>query len=121
MKILVFGNPLVEQDNLILKILPKLKQQHSNIKFIHLDPTENLEQYGPNLKIIDVIHGIKEPIIITNPDKLKIEKINTMHDFDLAYNLKLLINVGKIKGVKILGLPWDMGEEKALEWLKREL
>jgi len=114
MKILVFGNPLVEEDNLILRILPKLREQHPGIEFIHLDPTENLEQYGPNLNIIDVVHGIKEPIIITDPNKLKTEKVSTMHDFDLAYNLKLLINAGKIKEVKILGLPWDMGGGEAV-------
>jgi len=116
MNILVFGNPLVEEDNLILKILPELMEQNPEIKFIHLDPTEDLEKYGEDIKIIDVVHGIKEPAIITDPEKLKTEKVSSMHDFDLAYNLKLLMQARKIKTIKILGIPWDMKEGKALSY-----
>jgi len=118
MKILIFGNPLVPQDSLAINLIPKLQEQFPSKEFLHLDPTENLEQYGKHLTIIDVVHGIKEPIIITNPDKLSTQKISSMHDFDLTYNLKLLIQAKKIQTVKILGLPYDMKEEKALEWIK---
>ncbi len=121
MKILIFGNPLVPQDSLAINLIPRLEKAFSNIKFLHLDPTENLEEHGPNLTIIDVVHGIKDPLIITDPDKLKIEKISSMHDFDLGYNLKLLLQAKKIKSVKILGLPYDMDKREAFEWVKRNL
>lgn len=114
MEILVFGNPLVPEDSLAINLIPKLKKLFPKHKFLHLDPTENIDQYGPELLIIDVVHGIKEPLIITNPDKLSTSKITSMHDFDLAYNLKLLLQAKKIKGVKILGLPYNMDEEEAL-------
>jgi Ni,Fe-hydrogenase maturation factor len=116
MKILVFGNPLVKEDSLALKLLPKLKETLPQHEFIEADSTESLEQYGPNLNIIDVVHDIKEPVIITDINKLSKSKVYSMHDFDLAHNLKLLMQAGKIKGVKILGLPWDMNEEKALDY-----
>lgn len=119
--ILIFGNPLVEKDNLILKLLPKLKQNHPTINFIHIDPTENLDSFGPDLTIIDVIVNISHPMIITDINQLNLPNVNSMHDFDLAYNLKLLINIGKIKNIKIYGLPHNMPEDKAVEWLKKTI
>lgn len=115
-KILVFGNPLVVQDSLAINLMPKLQKQFPEFDFFHLDPTENLEEYGTELRIIDVVYGIKKPVIITDPDKLKTEKITSMHDFDLAYNLKLLIKAGKIKSVRILGLPLEMNENEAFDY-----
>jgi len=116
MKILIFGNPLVEVDNLALKMLPKLQKQFPEIDFIYLDPTENLEEHGKDLKIIDVVHGIKSPVIITDVNKLSKAKIYSMHDFDLSYNLKLSMQVGKIKTIEIFGLPWDMKEDEAINY-----
>lgn len=116
MKILIFGNPLIKEDNLILKILPKLQKKFSKIEFFHIDPTENLEEYGKTLRIIDVVHEIKKPIIITDPNKLKIEKIYSMHDFDLAYNLKLLMKLKKINSIEIIGLPYNMNEKEATDY-----
>jgi len=121
MKILVFGNVLVEEDNLSIRILPKLRQLFPDVEFLHVDPTESLETHGENLIAIDVVHGINKPTIITDPRTLILPNVNSMHDFDLAYNLKLLISVEKIKSIKIYGLPHDMSEEKALEWLKEKL
>lgn len=115
-KILIFGNTLVIQDSLAINLMPKLQKQFPEFDFFHLDPTENLEEYGTDLRIIDAVQGIKNPIIITNPDKLKTEKITSMHDFDLAYNLKLLMQTGKIKSVRILGLPLEMNENKAFDY-----
>lgn len=119
--ILVFGNPLVEKDNLAIKLLPKLQKSFPNIPFIHLDPTENLDQFGEELTVIDVVENIPGPIIIKEINQLAIQKIHSMHDFDLAYNLKLLEKLGKLKKITIFGLPTSMNEDKALGWLKKNL
>ena len=119
--ILIFGNTLVESDSLAVKLIPKLKKTFKDFNFIHVDPTENLEIYGKDLIIVDVIQNIKEPIIITDIKKLKLPNVNSMHDFDLSYNLKLLMQVKKINSVKILGLPHNIEENKAIEWIKNNL
>ncbi len=119
--ILIFGNPLVEQDSLAIKLIPKLKSIFPNINFIHLDPTENIENYGPDLTIIDVFVGIKKPIILNDLDKIKLPNVNSMHDFDLGYNLKLLKSVGKINNATIYGLPHNMKEDNAIKWLKKNI
>lgn len=118
MKILVFGNPLLELDNLAFKILPKLKAEFPDIEFKEFDPTESLEKEGRDLMILDVVQGISQIQIIDNIDLLELFKVRSMHDFDLAYNLKLLKKVGKIDSVRIIGLPIGMPEEEAFESVK---
>ena len=115
MKILIFGNQLVEKDNLPVKLLPKLKSQFPNIEFIHIDPTENLKKHITNkqLTIIDTIQGINKPQLITITDfaKLQTSKFSP-HDFDLAYNLKILKKIGLIEKVQVVGVPMEMPEEE---------
>ncbi|MDP3027318.1 MAG: hypothetical protein Q8N63_06425, partial [Nanoarchaeota archaeon] len=115
MKLLVFGNPLVEKDSLALKLLPKLKKDFHDIEFKEFDPTENLESEIENGKlfILDVVEGIDEVRLIKDIGKLEIIKSCSMHDFDLAYNLKLLKKIGKLKEVEIIGVPMDMSEKEA--------
>lgn len=121
--ILIFGNPLLKQDSLPIKILPKLTKQFPNISFQEIDPTENLEPFIQNktLNIIDTVEGIKEPIIITNIDQLQTNKLYSMHDFDLGYNLKLLKKIGKIDNIKIIGLPMEINEDDAMDGIKEYL
>jgi len=123
MKILVFGNPLVEKDNLALKLIPKLKKEFPKIEFKHLDPNENLESEikDGKLVILDVVEGIDKIMIINDIDKLKVDKIYSMHDFDLGYNLKLLKKIGKLDSVEIIGLPMKMSEDEAFEGVKKML
>ena len=117
MKILVFGNELVEKDNLALKLLPKLKEKFADIEFKEFDPGENLESEidEGKLVILDVIEGIDKIIIVDDIDRLKVSKIYSMHDFDLGYNLKLLKKIGKLREVEIIGLPMEMDEDEAFE------
>lgn len=120
-KILVFGNLLVEQDSLALKLLPRLREEFPHITFKEFDPTENLaeEIEDRKLRIIDVVQGIQKPIIITDLQQLKQDKVYSMHDFDLGFNLKLLEKIDKLKEVEIIGLPQQMSEEEALEEVKK--
>ena len=116
MKILIFGNPLVEKDNLPLKFLPQLEQQLPNLEFIHLDPTEELQNYGPNLTIIDTAENLAHTKLLTlsTPEdfnKLLNPKLYSMHDFDLGYNLKLLKKMGKIDRVRIICVPLENNKE----------
>lgn len=117
MKILVFGNPLVEKDSLALRLLPKLKKHFPEIQFKEFDPTENLGEEIENrkLKVLDVVEGTKKVIVIKEIEQLKQDKLCSMHDFDLGFNLKLLHKIGKLKEVEIIGVPNKMNEKEAFE------
>ena len=114
MKILVFGNPMVEKDSLALKLIPKLKKYFSGkFDFVEFDSTEDLQKQGRNLLILDVVEGLEKVEIIDDLSKLSKEKVYSMHDFDLSHNLRMLKHIGLLDSVKIIGLPMQMNEEKA--------
>ena len=117
--ILIFGNPLLDFDNLPLKLAPKLQKKFPEIDFVITDPSENLNPIGGELIIIDTVENIKNVVLIDDIEKLETGKIYSLHDFDLAFNLKLLQKIGKLKKVKIFGVPMEGDEEKILKQLAK--
>lgn len=115
MKILVFGNPLVEKDSLALRVAKKLEKEFPQIEFKEFDPVESLEKEGKNLIILDVGEGISKVEVIDDLEKLENKKILSMHDFDLSYELKLLKELGLIEKVKIITIPFNLDENEAFE------
>ena len=115
----IFGNPLLDFDNLPIKLAPKLQKIFPEIDFIITDPSENLEPIDGELIIIDTVEDIKNVILIDDIEKLETSKIFSLHDFDLAFNLKLLQKIGKLKKVKIFGVPMKGDEEEVLENLTK--
>ena len=91
-KIYMFGNPLVKEDSLPLKILPDLKKSFPEIEFEVVDPNENFPPANErDLTILDTVQGIKEPKLFGLNDLIKIQKSpNSPHDYDLGMHLLLL-------------------------------
>lgn len=114
----IFGNPLLDFDNLPLKLAPKLEKIFPEIDFVIADPSENLKPIDSELIIIDTIEGAKKVTVIDDLEKIQITRIYSLHDFDLAFNLKLLQKIGKLKKVKIFGVPMEGDEEETLSKLK---
>lgn len=119
MKILVFGNILVREDSLALRILPKLVSAFPKIEFKELDAAENVESEGKDLIILDVAKGIETPMIIDDLNSLDLSNIYSMHDFDIAITLKLLLKHKKINSIKIIALPTALEESLALDGAKK--
>lgn len=110
----IFGNPLLDFDNLPLKLAPKLEKLFPEIDFIITDPSENFNPIDGKLIIIDTVEGIENVTLINDIEKLEVSKIYSLHDFDLAFNLKLLQKIGRLKKVKIFGVPMSGDEEEIL-------
>lgn len=110
----IFGNPLLDFDNLPLKLAPKLKKLFPEIDFVIADPNENLKPINKKLIIIDAVESIKKVVVIDDLEQIQTQKIYSLHDFDLAFNLKLLQKIGKLEKIKILGVPMKGSEEEAL-------
>lgn len=117
MKIYICGNPLVEGDNLPLRILPKLRAEFPNIEFVEYDSIEDLHNQK-NLIILDTVEGIDKITIITDIDDIAQHKLCSMHDFDLGTMLKLMKKVGVIKEIKIIGVPQTIEKHHAFEEIK---
>lgn len=106
-KIYIFGNPLIKEDSLPLRLLPDLKKHFPKIDFIITDPNENFPPDGEkDLLILDTVLGIKQPMILDLNDFQKLGKTPVSpHDYDLLFHLLLLKKRKKLKQLKIIGIP----------------
>ncbi len=111
-KIFIFGNEDLQIDSLPLRILPKLSEKFPDIEFVVVDPNEDWD-VPENIMIIDTAVGIKDVTVFDNLEKFSAPPRVGMHDFDALTNLRYLWKLGKIKSVKIIGLPPEMGESEA--------
>ena len=117
----IFGNPLLDFDNLPLKLAPKLQKLFPEIDFVITDPSENISPIDGELIIIDTVENTKNVILIDDIEKLETNKIYSLHDFDLAFNLKLLQKIGNLKKVKIFGVPMEGDEKEILRQLEKSI
>ena len=112
--IFIFGNLELEMDSLPLRILPELQKAFPSINFEIKDPNE--EWVVPEkLIIIDTAVGLKKVKVFEDLDSFDSSPRLTMHDFDALANLRYLKKLGRLKEIKIIGLPPDMSESEAIE------
>lgn len=112
-KILVFGNALVEEDSIPLRLLPRLRRHFPDIDFKEADTAENLEDEGRDLIILDAALGIESVTLIDDIDNLSLSKTCSMHDFDLPLTLRVLQKMKAIDSVQIIAVPIGYSEKKA--------
>jgi Ni,Fe-hydrogenase maturation factor len=107
MKLILFGNPALDYDNVAIKVGEKLKKR--GIDVLHVEnPIELTDLAIEEYIILDVAEGITEPKIITDLDKLLLGRLCSLHDFDMAFFLKLLKELGQVSTVRIIALPQRM-------------
>lgn len=119
-KIFIFGNIDLPNDSLPLRILPELEEKFPDILFYIKDPNEEWQD-ADDIVIIDTVVGIKGITIFDSLEKFSSAPRVSVHDFDALTNLRLLQKLGKIKTVKIIGLPEDMDEANAIEQIEKLL
>lgn len=117
MTVFVFGNPDVEEDSLPMRILPSLQKEFPSILFQMLDPNEEWN-VSENLIIIDTVVGINDVTLFDSLDVFESAPRVSLHDFDAYANLRLLAKLGKLKKIKIIGIPSKMQENAAFEKVK---
>ena len=122
-KVLVFGNILLKEDSLPLRIMPALQKKIPWWNFVVFDPNEQLEKEGKDLVILDTVLGIGKVTVFSEKDleHLEMEKRYSAHDFDLGFSLRFLLKLGKIRSVKIIGVPSRYPEKKAVDEIARLL
>ena len=118
MTVFVFGNINLDNDSLPLRILPQLREKFPDIEFEVRDPNEEW-QVPEEFVIIDTVIGIKGVRVFNSLNKFLSAPRVSMHDFDALTNLRFLWKLGKIKKIKIIGLPPDINESEALQKVSR--
>jgi Ni,Fe-hydrogenase maturation factor len=119
MKIYVFGNPDLKMDSLPIRILPELRRKFPQIEFEIKDPNEEWENLPEELVIIDTTIGIEKITIFDSLEKFAPAPRVSMHDFDTLANLRYLKKLGKIKKVKIIGIPYDIKKSEAIKKISK--
>lgn len=105
MKIYVFGNEDVVDDKAAIGTAKKIKIK--DVEFVFIEPNGDIPAIEEMI-IMDMVYGISK---ITILDEKSLGKISFMrvsaHDYDLGFQLRYLQKVGKLKKVKIIGLPMN--------------
>lgn len=104
MKISIFGNQDLKEDNAAIKLIPKLKKKYPKAEIKIEDPVEGLKPVDDWI-IVDVCQGIKKIIEFDDLDKFESLRRVSVHDYEAATELKLLKKLGKIKKLKIIAVP----------------
>ncbi len=106
--VLVFGNPDIPEDSFAIEIADKLKAEMDPgmFEFIRCDSAEKLMDFkDKEFVILDVVTGIDDVLLIEDVGQLQERKLNTLHDFDLGFYLRLLNEIGELGSVRIIGIP----------------
>lgn len=114
MTIFVFGNPDVELDALPLRILPRLQKAFPDISFEVKDPNEEWD-VPEELIAIDTVVGIDAVRVFDDLAPFLAAPRVSLHDFDAFANLSLLKKLGRLKQIKIIGLPPTISDDEAFE------
>lgn len=113
MDVYIFGNPDLKEDSLPIKLIPELKKQFPSHRFIVKDPNEEWE-IPEELVIIDTVLGIDKVTIFDDLKQFASTPRVSLHDFDAFTNLLYLQKLGKLKKIKIIGVPQEIEKRKAL-------
>jgi len=112
--VFIFGNPDVLGDSAPIEILPELQKLFPSANFETKDPNEEWS-VPEELTVIDTVAGIKDVKIFDGLDAFAAAPRITMHDFDAYANLRLLQKLGKLKKIKIIGIPPEMPAGEAIQ------
>jgi hypothetical protein len=112
MNIYCIGNVLLENDNLPLLLMDKLRVAFPKHTFLEADPNENFFP-EEGAVIIDTIVGVDVVTLFTSLDGFVPAPHVSVHDYDLAFHLRFLQKVRKLPPIRIIGVPQDMDEKTA--------
>jgi Ni,Fe-hydrogenase maturation factor len=110
MKIYVFGNAYVAGDGRAVQLARELEGDIEGISFVFVKPNEDLPFVDErHVVILDTVQGIKEVTLLEGDitDRLILGPLGSVHDFDLAYQLRYLKKLNRLGEVTIIGVPQE--------------
>jgi len=110
LKIFVYGNTLLKRDSKALRISRRVKLK--GVSFREMDTSEDFDTENP---VIMDVSNTDRVEVITNESQLQEPKLYSLHDFDLAFQLKLLKKAGLIKSFTVIALPDKLSDDETLK------
>jgi Ni,Fe-hydrogenase maturation factor len=110
MKIYVFGNEYVAEDKRALEVAGELEDTIEGVSFVFVKPNEDVPFVNErHVVILDTVQGIQDVMLVEGDsiDELLLSPRGSVHDFDLAFQLRYLKKLNKLGKVTIIGIPQD--------------
>lgn len=106
--VFVFGNEDVPEDSAPLLLCDRLSVDFPMLKFVKVAPNADLPFAGQDsVTIFDTVGGIQTIQVFHEDDlgHLVLSPRTSVHDFDLGFQLKFLMKLGKLRHITLVGLP----------------
>jgi Ni,Fe-hydrogenase maturation factor len=110
MEVYVFGNEHVAEDKRATDVAGELEGRIEGVSFVFVKPNEDLPFVDERrVVILDTVQGIQDVALIGGDriDGLILSPRGSVHDFDLAFQLKYLKKLNKLGEVTIIGIPQE--------------
>src|SRR5215211_7640218 len=110
MKIYVFGNEYVAEDRRAIDVARRLEDTTEGISFVFVKPNEDAPFVNErHVVILDTVQGIREVTLIEGDgiDGLILSPRGSVHDFDLAFQLRYLKKLNRLGEVTIISIPQE--------------
>ena len=103
MKILIFD---LANEN---AILAKLRKNFPSIGFKKQKISDDIEEEGRDIVLIDTVKGLQTVTLIDDPNDISPGKS------EIVMTLRILLKLGLLDSVKIIGVPSDYDQEVTVE------
>ncbi len=110
MNVYVFGNEYVAEDKRAIEVARELEGAIEGISFVFVNPNEDVPFVDQRLSVIlDTVEGIQDVALVEGDriDGLVLSPRGSVHDFDLAFQLKYLRKLGKLGEFTIISIPQE--------------
>ena len=108
MNVYVFGNEYVEEDKRAIEVARDLEDTVEGISFVLVDPNEDVPFVDePQVVVLDTVQGIRDVALLEGVgiDGLLLSPRGSVHDFDLAFQLRYLKKLSKLGKLTVIGIP----------------
>jgi Ni,Fe-hydrogenase maturation factor len=110
MQVYVFGNEYVAEDKRASEVARELEGKIEGVSFVFVKPNEDVPFVDERrVVILDTVQGIEDVALIEGDriDGLILSPRGSVHDFDLAFQLKYLKKLNKLGEVTIISIPQE--------------
>jgi Ni,Fe-hydrogenase maturation factor len=110
MRVYVFGNEYASEDRRAIEVANELEGTVEGLSFVIVKPNEDVPFFDERrVVILDTVQGLRDVTLIEGDslDELILSPRASVHDFDLAFQLRYLRKLGKLGEVRIIGVPQE--------------
>jgi Ni,Fe-hydrogenase maturation factor len=114
MKVYVFGNKDVPEDKKAIEVAERLEDAIEGVSFVFVGLNEDVPFVDErHALILDTVNGIRDVALIEGDeiDTLILSPRGSVHDFDLAFQLRYLKKIDKLGKITIIGVPQQGGAD----------